>query len=139
MTFAWIRTLAAIGLASLTLSAQTAALKITSPAPDSIVSGAIRLEATVTPDELIPAVQSVTFFVNGRLVCTVDRPPFGCAWNPGDVVRGHHVRVVATMNDGRPRLIDNVRTKDLGHVEKVRTDAVLVPVIVTRTGSSCAG
>ena len=86
----------------MTVSAQTGTLRITSPAPDSIVSGAIRLEAAVTPAELIPAVQSVTFFVNGRLVCTADRPPFGCAWDPGDVVRGHHIRVVATLNDGRP-------------------------------------
>jgi Ca-activated chloride channel family protein len=107
MTLTWIRALPAIALASLTVSAQTGTLKITSPAPDSIVSGAIRLEAAVTPEALIPAVQSVTFFVNGRLVCTAERPPFGCPWNPGDVVRGHHIRVVATMNDGRPRLIDN--------------------------------
>jgi VWFA-related protein len=139
MTLTWIRALPAIALASLTVSAQTGTLKITSPAADSIVSGAIRLEAAVTPDALIPAVQSVTFFVNGRLVCTADRPPFGCPWNPGDVVRGHHIRVVATMNDGRPRLIDNIRTKDLGHVEKVRTEAVLVPVIVTDNGEFVRG
>jgi VWFA-related protein len=138
MTLTWIRTLAAIGLASLTLTAQTGALKITSPAPDSIVSGAIRLEAAVTPDTLVGAVQTVTFFVNGRLACTVERPPFGCNWNPGDVVRGHHVRVVATLTDGR-LLRDNVRTKDLGHVEKVRTDAVLVPVIVTDRGEFVRG
>jgi len=80
----------------------------------------------------------VTFFVNGRLVCTVERPPFGCSFNPGDVVRGHHVRVVATLTDGR-RLIDNVRTKDLGYVEKVRTEAVLVPVIVRHNGEFVRG
>lgn len=138
MTLTWIRTLAAIGLVSLTVSAQTAALRITSPAPDSIVSGVIRLEAALTPEDLVPAVQTVAFFVNGRLVCTVERPPFGCSWNPGDVVRGHHVRVVATLTDER-RLIDNVRTKDLGYVEKVRTEAVLVPVIVTRNGEFVRG
>jgi Ca-activated chloride channel homolog len=138
MTAGWIRTLAAIGLGSMVVSAQTAALRITSPAPDSIVSGVIRLEAAIAPEQLLPLVQSVTFFVNGRLVCTVERPPFGCNWNPGDVVRGHHVRVVATLTDGR-RLIDNVRTKDLGYVEKVRTEAVLVPVIVTEGGEFVRG
>jgi Ca-activated chloride channel family protein len=138
MTAGWIRTLAAIGLGSMVVSAQTAALRITSPAPDSIVSGVIRLEAAIAPEQLLPLVQSVTFFMNGRLVCTVERPPFGCSWNPGDVVRGHHVRVVATLTDGR-RLIDNVRTKDLGYVEKVRTEAVLVPVIVTERGEFVRG
>jgi Ca-activated chloride channel homolog len=138
MTLGWVRTLAAIGLGSMVVSAQTAALRITSPAPDSIVSGITRLEAAIAPEQLIPAVQTVTFFVNGRLACTVERPPFGCNWNPGDVVRGHHVRVVATLTDGR-RLIDNVRTKDLGYVEKVRTEAVLVPVIVTQNGEFVRG
>ena len=99
------------------------------------MSGATRLEATVDPP--IDGA-TVTFFVDGRLACTVERAPFGCTWDPGDVVRGHHVRVVATLTDGR-RLIDNVRTKDLGYTEKVRTDAVLVPVIVTDgAASSCA-
>ena len=138
MTFAWVRKLVVIGLGSMVVSAQTAALRITSPTPDSIVSGVIRLEAAVTPEQQLPAVQSVTFFVNGRLVCTVERPPFGCSFNPGDVVRGHHVRVVATLTDGR-RLIDNVRTKDLGYVEKVRTEAVLVPVIVRHNGEFVRG
>jgi len=138
MTVAWVRTLVVIGLGSMVVSAQTAALRITSPTPDSIVSGVIRLEAAVTPEQQLPAVQSVTFFVNGRLVCTVERPPFGCSFNPGDVVRGHHVRVVATLTDGR-RLIDNVRTKDLGYVEKVRTEAVLVPVIVRHNGEFVRG
>jgi Ca-activated chloride channel homolog len=138
MTAAWVRTLAAIGMGSMVVSAQTDAVRITSPAPDSIVSGVIRLEAVIAPEQLLPLVQSVTFFMNGRLVCTVERPPFGCSWNPGDVVRGHHVRVVATLTDGR-RLRDNVRTKDLGFVEKVRTEAVLVPVIVTEHGEFVRG
>ena len=138
MTLGWVRTLAAIGLGSMVVSAQTAALRITSPAPDSIMGGITRLEAAIAPEQLIPAVQTVTFFVNGRHACTVERPPFGCNWNPGDVVRGHHVRVVATLTDGR-RLIDNVRTKDLGYVEKVRTEAVLVPVIVTQNGEFVRG
>jgi VWFA-related protein len=84
------------------------------------------------------AVKSVTVFVNGRLLCTTEQPPFGCPWDPGEVVRGHHVRVVASLQDGR-RVVDNVRTKDLGYTEKVRTEAVLVPVIVTRDGQFVRG
>jgi len=138
MIGAWVRTLAAIGLVSMVAGDQASPLRITSPASDTIVGGPIRLEAAITQPELASSVQSVTFFVNGRIACTVERPPFGCGWNPGDVVRGHHVRVVATLSDGR-RLIDNVRTKDLGHVEKVRTEAVLVPVIVTDNGQFVRG
>jgi Ca-activated chloride channel homolog len=137
MRVPWGGALAAIGLSALVVAAQTAPLRITSPEPDSILSGATRLEAAIA-SETLTAVETVTFFVDGRLVCTVERAPFGCSWNAGDVVRGHHVRVVATLTDGR-RLIQNVRTKDLGHVEKVRTEAVLVPVIVTQNGEFVRG
>jgi Ca-activated chloride channel homolog len=137
MRVPWGGTLAAIGLSALVVAAQTPPLRITSPEADAILSGATRLEAAIAP-ETLNAVETVTFFVDGRLVCTVERAPFGCNWNAGDVVRGHHVRVVATLTDGR-RLIQNLRTKDLGHVEKVRTEAVLVPVIVTQNGEFVRG
>ena len=138
MRAAWFNTLAALAIVtavSMTVVAQKPTLRITWPPPDSIVSGATPLEAVIDPPV---AVESVTFSVNGRLVCTVERLPFRCAWDPGAVVRGHHVRVVATLADGG-RLIDNVRTKDLGHVEKSHVDAVLVPVIVTDGGQFVRG
>src|SRR5919106_5343344 len=102
----------AFGLgASLVLSAEQASptLRITSPAADAIVNGPTRLEATLTPPGEL---QSVNFFANGRLVCTVDRAPFGCTWDAGSIVRGYHIRVVATLPGGR-RLVDNVHTKNL--------------------------
>jgi Ca-activated chloride channel homolog len=117
---------------------QEPTLRIASPTADSIVSGSTRLEAVIAPLDVVPTVQTVSFFVNGRLVCTAERPPFTCTWDPGAIVRGHHVRVVATFSDGR-RLVDNVRTKDLGYAERVRTDAVLVPVIVTDHGQFVRG
>ena len=92
---------------------QAPALRITSPAPDAVVSGSDAARGGGRR-RAGRDVQTVTFFVDGRLVCTAERPPFGCTWDPGAVVRGHHVRVVATLADGR-RLIDNVRTKDLGY------------------------
>lgn len=138
MTAVWFQTVVVAGIVSIAAGAQTPTLRISSPGPDAIVSGATRLEAIIAPQDVVPAVQTVSFFVNGRLVCTVLRPPFACTWNPGDVVRGHHVRVVATLADGR-RLIDNVRTKDFGYVERVRTEAVLVPVIVTHRGQFVRG
>ena len=117
---------------------QNGAIRITYPPADSIVSGATRIEATITPSDVVPQVASVTFYANGRLVCSTQRQPFACFWDPGDAVRGNHLRVVATLNDGT-RLIDNLRTKDLGYAEQVRTDAILVPVIVTDHGRFVGG
>jgi Ca-activated chloride channel homolog len=114
---------------------QQPALRITWPPADSIVSGPTQLEAVIEPPA---AVESVMFTVNGRLVCTVERQPFRCTWNPGGVVRGYHIRVVATLAGGG-RLIDNVRTKDLGYTERARVEAVLVPVIVTDGGQFVRG
>ena len=135
MTLRDLAPLVALAALIVPLDAQAPALKITSPAADAIVSGSTRLSATVAPGT---EVQSVTFFVNGRLVCTAERPPFGCGWDPGAIVRGHHVRVVATLADGR-RLVDNVRTKDPGYTEKVRAEAILVPAIVTSHGQFVRG
>jgi Ca-activated chloride channel homolog len=121
---------------SMTLSAgQTPALRIVWPPPDSIVSGATQIEAAIEP--AVP-VTSVSFTVNGRQVCTVQRQPYRCSWDPGGVVRGYHIRVVATLPSGRS-LVANVRTKDLGVTERSRVDAVLVPVIVTDRGQFVRG
>jgi Ca-activated chloride channel homolog len=110
-------------------------MAITAPQADTVISG-----TTVIMLDIVPAaaVQVVNFFVDGRLECAVERPPFACTWEPGPVVRGHHVRVVATLTDGR-RLIDNVRTKDLGYAERTEVEAVLVPVIVTEGGRFVPG
>ena len=110
-------------------------LTVTSPEPDTIVTGSAQLAAEiVNPDD----VESVSFFVDGRLACTVEQPPYRCAWDAGTVVRGRHVRVVAQLTTGG-RLVGNVRTKDLGYQERVRVDAVLVPVIVTERGKFVRG
>lgn len=136
MRGAALHVLAMVAAVSITAGAgQTPVLRIVSPTADAIVSGSTPLEAVVEP---ATPVESVTFTVNGRLVCTVERPPFRCGWDPGAVVRGHHVRVVALLPQGR-RLVANVRTKDLGHTERARVDAVLVPVIVTDGGQFVRG
>jgi len=117
---------------------QAPAVRITAPEKDAIVSGPTRLEVAFEPADAIRTVQSVAFTVDGRQACVVERPPFTCTWDPGDVVRAHHVRVVATLADGGT-LTDNVRTKDLGFTERIRTEAVLVPVIVTDGGQFVRG
>jgi Ca-activated chloride channel homolog len=135
-TKAWIGTGAGVIALSLTLGAgQAPTLRITWPPPDAIVSGVTDIRAAIEPD--VP-VESVVFSVNGRLVCTVDRQPFECSWDPGAALRGHHIRVVARLAGGRS-LVGNVRTKDVGHAERARVDAVLVPVLVTDRGRFVRG
>jgi Ca-activated chloride channel homolog len=117
---------------------QQGTLRITAPAADAVISGPTRIEIAIEPAAILASVRTVRFTVDGRDACIVERAPFVCVWDPGDVVRGHHLRVVATLGEGG-RLIDNVTTKDLGYTERVRTDAVLVPVIVTRDGQFVRG
>jgi Ca-activated chloride channel homolog len=135
MRVAGFHTLAVAFIVSMAVFAETPTLRITSPEPGAIVSGPTRLEALIAPPH---EVESVSFFVNGRLACSAEQPPFGCTWEAGDFVRGHHVRVVATLAGGG-RLVANVRTKDLGYTERARVDAVLVPVIVTARGQFVRG
>jgi Ca-activated chloride channel family protein len=135
----WLNTFAAaIGLTMALDAAQEPTLRIVSPTKETVVSGPTRLEVAIEPADVARRVETLTFTVDGVLACTVERPPFICTWNPGDVVRGRHVRAVATLAGGG-RLIDNVRTKDLGFVSRAWTEAVLVPVIVTRDGEFVRG
>ena len=136
MTLLRLHALVACAAATIaTAGSQTPVLRITAPAADIIINGRTTIEASIDP----PAeVQSVNFFVDGRLLCSIERPPLACTWDPGDVVRGHHLRIVAMLADGK-RLIDNLHTKDLGYAERVRTDAVLVPVVVTHRGQFVHG
>jgi Ca-activated chloride channel family protein len=114
---------------------QAPTVSITGPQKETVVSGSTPITVAVSRGA---AVKTVSVFVDGRLVCTIERPPFGCTWDPGAVVRGHHVRVVATLADGT-QLTDNLRTKDLGYTERAQVDAVLVPIIVTDHGKFVRG
>ena len=139
MKAVWFGTLVAGAALTLAASARQApAIRITSPPADGIVAGATRLEAVIEPQDAVSTVQAVTFTVDGRLACTIERPPFACAWDSGEVVRGHHVRVVATLAGGG-RLTANLRTAGLKYAKHVHTDTILVPVIVTRAGQFVRG
>jgi Ca-activated chloride channel homolog len=102
-------------------------LQIVSPAPDSFLNGATLLRARVDPDG---AAESMVFFVDGRLVCTIATPPFDCEWDAGSTVSEHQVRVVANLVGGG-RLIQTRRTKALGFTENVDVDVVQVTVTVS--------
>ena len=111
------------------------ALEIVSPQANAVVVGVTRLEAVLTPP--IRATR-VSFTVDGQIVCTPTDPPYRCSWDAGTAARSHHIRVTAYLADGQ-RLVANVRTKDIGYVERVDVDAVQVPVIVTSGGRFVRG
>lgn len=102
-------------------------LEILDPTAESMVVGhtAIRVQPDGSPAE----VQGLTFFVDGRLQCTVDVPPWICEFDAGTTVAARQVRVVARYRDGQ-RAVATVRTRNLGFAESVRVNAVQVPVIV---------
>jgi VWFA-related protein len=126
------------GLGAAGAARQDPSLRIVSPTTETIVSGSTRIQIVIEPAAEIGNVRSISYSVNGRLACTVEKPPFNCVFEAGEVVRGHHIRVVAAMTDGR-RLVGNVRTKELGYAEQIRTEAVLVPLVVTRGGQFVRG
>jgi len=106
--------------------APAATLKITAPGADAYVSGPTALRARVDPPG---AALGVTFFVDGRQVCTLKSPPFDCDWDAGPAIGEHQVRVVATLAGGG-RIFDTVRTKGVGYTEMVNVEVVQVTVTV---------
>ncbi len=103
------------------------ALVITSPGDGSYVTGAVLLQVKPkTP----ASVRSVTFFADGRSVCTVVRPPFECNWDAGPGLKEHVVRAVATMVSGE-RAVATSRTRSAGYTETVEVEVVQVTATVT--------
>jgi Ca-activated chloride channel family protein len=105
-------------------------LVITSPAEGSYVTGPVLLQAKAAAPS---SVRSVTFYADGRMVCTVVRPPFECNWDAGEGLREHVVRAVATLTDGA-RLVATSRTQSAGYTESVEVEVVQVTATVTDDG-----
>ncbi len=118
--------------ASLTISlwaqapADAPQLKILSPDEDTYLTGLTRLRASVTPPD---TTTGLVFFVDGRQVCALTKPPFECDWDAGAAITTHQVRAVATIAGGT-RIFQTVRTKSIGYVERVDVDVVQVTVTV---------
>jgi Ca-activated chloride channel homolog len=103
------------------------ALTIVSPPDGSYVSGPVVLQARITTG---PAPRQMTFFADGRSVCTLVTPPFECAWDAGATIREHVIRVTATLANGQ-RVVATTRTKAAGYTETVDVDVVQVTTTVT--------
>lgn len=102
-------------------------IRITAPENDSYVSGSIMLKAAIEPASA--AVERVSFFADGRLVCAVDKAPYSCAWDAGAGVREHVFRAVAQLPGGA-RAVTSVRTRGVGIAEAVDVHVVQVSVLV---------
>ena len=105
----------------------TPAIRITAPENDTYVTGRAVLSAAIEP--AAAAVDRVSFFADGRLVCAVERPPFTCPWDAGPGVREHVIRAVAQLPGGG-RAVTSVRTRGAGIAEAVEVHVVQVSVLV---------
>lgn len=124
-----------LGVAALVVVAAWAAaraseptVQIVEPAEGSYVAGEVVVRAEIEPRGT--PVESVRFFGDGRLVCTVDRPPFECAWDTGASIREHDIRVVAVLAGGK-RAVARVTTKGTRFADEVHVDRVQVTASVT--------
>ena len=116
-----------LGLFTLPLRSQTQEpLRVTSPDAESYVSGPTTLSAMVDP-AVSPT--QVVFFADGRQVCLVTKAPFECVWDAGGTIQSRQIRVVVNLANGE-RLVQTVRTKDLGATYRSQVAAVQVPVTV---------
>jgi VWFA-related protein len=107
---------------------------IHAPEEDEYVSGAVTILATVEgarPD-------FVTFYVDGIAACRAADPPWQCTFDFGEIVKEHHVRVLAEFRDGA-RVAASRRTRPLDVAEAADVDAVLIPVSVRKDGRFVKG
>jgi Ca-activated chloride channel family protein len=109
-------------------------VKIISPGPDTYVSGAVLLKATIDPPPRARDVTQVLFYADGNLVCTIREPSRAeCPWDAGAGVEEHVIRIVADLKSGG-RAVSTVRTKKLDHAESVRVEVVQLTAIVSDRG-----
>ena len=104
-----------------------ASVAIRTPAPRTIAAGDTLIDIAVPPDA---KVARLVIFVDGRELCSRERPPWSCRWDAGKDMKERHLRVVATFADGR-RNVANRRTQALEVAESVHVAAVQVPALVT--------
>ena len=102
-------------------------LSILEPKDGEFITGEVRIRADVGPPG--QPVTRMMFSVDGRLVCTVEAPPFQCLWNTGWDLRPHVFRVEAVLAGGG-RLKRSVRTRGEEYVEKSGVDMVHVTATV---------
>jgi Ca-activated chloride channel family protein len=135
---------AALGFALIAGAAGTTgqemALRLVSPAADSVLSDRVTLEARIEPASRRPEVKEVVFFADGVQVCrSADAQRPLCEWDAGPTVRPHLIRVVASLATG-DRLVASIRTRGVDYAEAVDVRAVQMNVgVFDRRGAFVRG
>jgi len=99
-----------------------------SPKEDGYVTGPMPIRIHVEPRTT--GVQSVSASADGRIVCTLENPPWECQWDAGPKIVEHAVRASVLLKDGR-RIARTIRTKAVAFAETVDVDLVQVTATVT--------
>ena len=121
---------AALVAAAVILNAQAPDVKVVfvSPQDGGYASGPTLVQVRIEPAGA--AVASVSLFADGRLICTLQQPPFECQWDAGPNVVEHIMRARAALADGRA-IVQTIRTKGVSYTESVDVDVVHVTATVT--------
>jgi VWFA-related protein len=122
--------LAALIAAAVMLNAQAPDVKVVfvSPQDGGYASGPTQVHVRIEPAGA--AVASVSLFADGRLICTLQQPPFECQWDAGPNVVEHIMRARVMLPDGRA-IVQSIRTKGVSYSENVDVDVVQVTATVT--------
>jgi Ca-activated chloride channel homolog len=114
-------------------------ITIVSPEPDSYAAGSVVLKATVAPGHRVKDIAKVTFYVDGRLTCTIMEPTrLECPWDAGTQIKEHVLRGVVEMIGGA-RAVTSMRTKGLDLAEAVKVEVVQVTAVVHDRGHFIRG
>ncbi len=122
-----ILTVALLGLTVVSAQKPAPSVKFVTPSDGDYASGPITLAVRIEPPDT--GVASLSIFADGRLVCTLDLPPFECQWDAGPKVAEHALRAVATLADGR-RVAHAIRTRGVAYAESVDVDVVQITATV---------
>jgi len=128
MRHAALLALVCTAAAAVLAQAPGVSLAFVAPVDGGYTSGPTTIRIQVDPPGA--PVTSVSLFADGRLVCTLDRAPFECAFDAGPKVIEHALRAVATLPGGR-RVVSSIRTRGVEYTESVDVDVVQVTVTVT--------
>jgi VWFA-related protein len=101
-------------------------ITILSPNADAYLSGRTTTRVRIEPESS----GVVTFFIDGRQLCTVSNAPYECEWDAGPTVVAHQIRVTATLPNGR-RLVRNMRTRGLSYAESADVEVIQVTATVS--------
>lgn len=129
----------ALALVVLGPAAWSQDLQILSPGPDDRISGPVVLRAGFGSAALEARVQTLTFSVDGRVACRVQRAPWECAFDAGPGFEPHAIRAVARLRSGG-RLVASVRTEGVDLTLGVDIDLVQVTAtVMDRSGRLIRG